>query len=98
MAVTPHTEVIRQRHIARFRELLPEQLTHLDWTSEELRQAQDRGLRRIVRFAAERSPWHHERLASVDVSALTAADLSSLPVMTKSSVTGPRNPISIGVT
>ena len=32
----------------------------------------------------ERSPWHHERLAGVDVAALTADDLSGLPVMTKS--------------
>ncbi len=32
----------------------------------------------------ERSPWHHERLAAVDVSTLMAADLSGLPVMTKS--------------
>ena len=79
-----HTEVRRLRHLARFRELLPEQVAHLDWTSDELQQAQDRRLRRLVRFASERSPWHRERLASVDVSALTAADLSSLPVMTKS--------------
>ena len=32
----------------------------------------------------EQSPWHRERLARVDISTLTAEDLSSLPVMTKS--------------
>ncbi len=46
--------------------------------------AQDSSLRRLVRLAVERSPWHHERLAGIDIPALTAGDLSSLPVMTKS--------------
>ena len=77
-------ELTRQRHQARLRELLPQQIADLDWTVEELRRAQDRRLRRLVRLAVERSRWHHERLADVDITALTAADLSSLPVMTKS--------------
>jgi phenylacetate-coenzyme A ligase PaaK-like adenylate-forming protein len=59
-------------------------VAHLDWTAEELRREQDDRLRRLVRAAVERSPWHRERLAGVDVSTLTAADLTSLPVMTKS--------------
>jgi hypothetical protein len=82
--VAAESELIRQRHIARFRELFPEQVAHLDWTVEELRRAQDSRLRRLVRLAAERSRWHRERLAGVDISTLTAVDLSSLPVMTKS--------------
>ena len=71
-------------HVARFQELFPEQVAHLDWTPDELRREQDDRLRQLVRVAVERSPWHRERLADVDVSTLTAADLSSLPVMTKS--------------
>ena len=59
-------------------------MANLDWTAEELRRAQDSRLRRLVRLAVERSPWHRERLAGVEISTLTAADLSSLPVMTKS--------------
>ncbi len=84
MKVVAESEATRQRHIARFRELLPELIAHLDWTAEELRLAQDRRLRRLVRFAKERSPWHHERLAGIDASTLATADLSGLPVMTKS--------------
>ncbi len=76
--------MLRDQHIARFGELLPEYVAHLDWTVEELRRAQDDGLRRLVRLAVERSPWHRDRLADVDTSTLTASELSGLPVMTKS--------------
>jgi phenylacetate-CoA ligase len=82
--VAANTELKRHQHIAHFREMFPEHVAHLDWTATELRRAQDSRLRRLVRLAVERSPWHHERLAKVDLSALTAADLSGLPVMTKS--------------
>ena len=77
-------ELRKQQQIARFQELLPEQVAHIDWSADELRRARDRRLQRLVSLAAERSPWHHERLAGVDVTTLTAADLGSLPVMTKS--------------
>ena len=77
-------EPTRQRHIARLRELLPEQIADLDWTAEELQRAQDERLRRLVRVAMEQSPWHRERLRDVDIAALTADDLSTLPTMTKS--------------
>jgi phenylacetate-CoA ligase len=82
--VAAGSELRRHQQIARFRELLPEHVADLDWTAEELRRARDGRLRQLVRRAVERSPWHRERLASVDISTLTVADLSSLPVMTKS--------------
>jgi phenylacetate-CoA ligase len=78
------SELLRDQHITRFGELLPEYVAHLDWSAEELQRAQDDGLRRLVRLAVERSPWHRDRLAGVDISTLTASDLSELPVMTKS--------------
>jgi phenylacetate-CoA ligase len=82
--VASRSEPTRARHIARFREIFPEQVAHLDWTTEELRLERERDLRRLAQHAAERSPWHRERLAGVDISRLTATDLSGLPVMTKS--------------
>jgi len=82
--VAAGSELLRQQHIARFRELFPEQVAHLEWTADELRQSQDRELRRLIRDAVEHSPWHRERLRRVDIPALTADDLSGLPVMTKS--------------
>jgi phenylacetate-CoA ligase len=86
--VAAGAELLRQEHIARFEELLPQQSAHLDWTAEELRRAQDRGLRRLVARAAEGSRWHHERLSGVEIPALTADDLSGLPVMHKSELMG----------
>ena len=82
--VAAGAELLRQDHIARFEELFPQQSAHLDWTAEELRRAQDRGLRRLVARAAAQSRWHHERLAGVEVSSLTADHLGGLPVMHKS--------------
>ena len=76
-------EGIRQRHIARFGELFPEYLANLRWTPEQLRRAQDAGLRALVQTAIERSPWHRERLGHIDVASLCADDLVKLPVMTK---------------
>ncbi len=84
MRVAAGSELLRQDHVARFEDLFPEHTARLDWTAEELRREQDRGLRRLVHHAVERSPWHHERLSSVDIAALTADDLSGLPVMQKS--------------
>ena len=45
--VAAGSELLRQQHIARFRELFPEQVAHLEWTADELRQSQDRELRRL---------------------------------------------------
>jgi phenylacetate-coenzyme A ligase PaaK-like adenylate-forming protein len=77
-------ELKRQQHVARFRELFAEHVTALDWDASQLRRAQDDRLRRLVRTAVERSRWHRERLAGLDLATLTAADVSGLPVMTKS--------------
>jgi len=76
-------ETIRQQHLARFIELTPEYLQHVSWPREHIERERTDALRRIVRLACEKSPWHRERLGAVDVESLTAADLSSLPVMTK---------------
>jgi hypothetical protein len=53
--VAAGAELLRQNHIARFEELFPQQSAHLDWTAEELRRAQDRGLRQLVARAAARA-------------------------------------------
>ncbi|MFZ2056605.1 MAG: hypothetical protein WAV54_04255 [Acidimicrobiales bacterium] len=37
----------------------------------------------MLAWSAERSPFHAERLADVDVQRFTEADLPSLPIMTK---------------
>lgn len=54
------------------------------WTSDQIRQAQRDGLRTLLRYAAEHSPFHRGRLAALDIAAVDPADMSALPVMTKS--------------
>ena len=76
-------EATRQKHIARFLEVLPEQMQHLAWTRERIELEQTNLLRRVLGIARERSPWHRERLRGVDVAGLARGDLAQLPVMTK---------------
>lgn len=76
-------EATRLRHLDRFGEVLPELLLHLEWSRERIEQEQTTGLRRLVRLACERSPWHRERLRQTPHETLSLSDLSSLPTMTK---------------
>jgi phenylacetate-CoA ligase len=76
-------EGVRQRHVFLFRDLLPEYVAHIGSTPGQLLAAQDQGIRDLVSGAIKQSPWHRGRLAKIDVAGLCAADLESLPVMTK---------------
>jgi len=76
-------ETLRQRHVARFGELMPDFFARLTWTSERLRDERRVGLRAILAHAKVRSPWHGRRLAGVDVERVEEVDLRSLPTMTK---------------
>jgi phenylacetate-coenzyme A ligase PaaK-like adenylate-forming protein len=76
-------EQLRQQHVKDFAARLPEELKHLDWTSDELRSERERRLRILIKTAKERSPWHRERLADIDPERLHDEDLVSLPTMTK---------------
>jgi phenylacetate-coenzyme A ligase PaaK-like adenylate-forming protein len=62
---------------------IPEHVQRLAWSAEQLQAAQRDGLRRLLSHAVEHAPFHHRRLAGIDVGRLEPGDLSSLPVMTK---------------
>lgn len=76
-------ETQRQRHVELFFSLLPAHFERLAWTRELIDSERERALRELVRVAKERSPWHRERLATVDPAGLALSDLTSLPTMTK---------------
>src|SRR5262245_21081717 len=76
-------ETLRQRHLARMGELMPEMFARLGWTAEQLCAGRQVGLRAMLAHAKARSPWHGRRLAGVEVDRVTEADLRALPVMTK---------------
>jgi phenylacetate-coenzyme A ligase PaaK-like adenylate-forming protein len=48
----------------------------------------ERRLRELLRWATERSAFHAGRLAEVDLTGFTEADLASLPTMTKADLMG----------
>lgn len=53
------------------------------WDRERLRAHQAERLRALLRHAAGHSRFHAERLAGIDLDAVTPGDLSAVPVMTK---------------
>jgi phenylacetate-CoA ligase len=76
-------EETRQRHLEYLMGLVPEHLARLTWSAERLRAERTARLRHVVRHAATHSPWHRQRLASVDVESLDEDGLRRLPTMTK---------------
>jgi phenylacetate-coenzyme A ligase PaaK-like adenylate-forming protein len=86
-AVAPATgdyEVDRQRHVEAFVDGLAEEIALVSAPRAELHALRDRRLTDLLRHAREHSPWHAERLRSIDPDAVSGDDLSALPTMTKS--------------
>jgi phenylacetate-CoA ligase len=76
-------ESTRQRHRADAMARLPEHLTRLSWSAEQLRAWRTARLRDLAATARERSSWHRARLARIDVGRLDEDRLRDLPPMTK---------------
>ena len=60
----------------------------LRWSADRLGTEREQRLRELLAWSVERSPFHRERLAEVDVGHFTEADLPSLPTMTKADLMG----------
>ena len=76
-------ETLRQRHQAYAMSLAPRLIERLDWSADRLALHRAQRLRELVREAVDHSPWHHERLAGIDVARLDDHSLRELPTMTK---------------
>jgi len=76
-------ESIRQRHVDYMWQLMPEYVKRLSWSRTEIEAEQTRALRSLLDHANTHSPWHKERLASINPSTATIADLDKIPPMTK---------------
>ena len=74
---------LRQLHAESVERLLPEYVSRIDWPHTRLQEARTVALRGLLSAAAKRSRWHRERLAGVDIDALSDTDIGDLPVMTK---------------
>ncbi len=62
---------------------LPDAIASLAWSRGRVLQLQENRLRALLHHAKRHSPWHAERLGAIDVESFRAADLPSLPPMTK---------------
>jgi phenylacetate-CoA ligase len=76
-------ELLRQRHLADAMALAPVLIGRLGWTADCLAAHRAQRLRGLVGHAVERSPWHRERLAGLDINRLDETSLRKLPAMTK---------------
>lgn len=76
-------EAIRQRHLASALERLPEHIDRLRWSAAQLRDWRTGRLRALLATAREKSAWHRQRLAGLDLSRIDEDGLRALPTMTK---------------
>ncbi|RDH79174.1 phenylacetate--CoA ligase family protein [Mycolicibacterium moriokaense] len=74
---------LRAAHLDAVQGGLQDHLGRLDWSREQIERHQTERLRSLLGYAAARSPFHARRLRGIDISAVTAADLADVPVMTK---------------
>jgi phenylacetate-CoA ligase len=79
----PSFDTVAATAQARLLEELFEQLARLHWDGATLAEHRRTHLAETLAFAAERSAWHAERLAGIDLDAVTPDDLTSLPTMSK---------------
>lgn len=79
----PDYEIHRRRHVADAVALAPRLIERLRWSGDRLSSHRQASLRGLIGYAIERSPWHRERLAGVDLGGLDERSLRELPAMTK---------------
>jgi phenylacetate-coenzyme A ligase PaaK-like adenylate-forming protein len=76
-------ERTRERHLTDWGAALPDRMARLHWSAEQISAHRTAALRALVVHARNASPWHTNRLHDIDVDALSADDLTSLPTMSK---------------
>ena len=74
---------LRASHVKAVQAALDDHVGRLDWPRAQIEHHQTERLRSLLAYARERSPFHARRLSGIDPSAATAADLASVPMMTK---------------
>jgi phenylacetate-coenzyme A ligase PaaK-like adenylate-forming protein len=76
-------DLLRRRHVALVRDLLPRHVQRLRWSAAQLAIERRARLRDLLRVALSSSPWHRDRLAGLDPDRFEEEDLARLPPMTK---------------
>jgi phenylacetate-coenzyme A ligase PaaK-like adenylate-forming protein len=76
-------ERLRAAHVDAVQGSLDDHIGRLDWSRAQIEHHQTERLRSLLAYARERSPFHARRLSGIDPSAVTAAGLAGVPMMTK---------------
>ncbi len=76
-------ERLRSAHLSAVQSALDDHVGRLDWSADRLRRHRDQALRSLLGYARERSPFYAARLRGLDLDTVTAADLASVPALTK---------------
>jgi phenylacetate-CoA ligase len=76
-------ERMRAVHLNAVQAALVDHTARLDWTPEQIARYREYRLRALLSYARQRSPFHARRLRALDLSSASVADLTSVPMMTK---------------
>lgn len=82
-----YEELVRRQR-AELQDAYLKGVRRLRWDAPRLAAERERRLRELVRFAADRSPFWHDRLAGHDLANFTEADLPALPILTRAELMG----------
>ncbi len=67
---------LRRKHLEDVAKRMPEHLARLSWSAERLEKERQSKLRETLAYAAEKSPWHRQRLSGIDFETFTENDLA----------------------
>ncbi len=73
----------RAAHYAYLVSIMPELISRLSWSRQQIEAYQAGALREMLGFAKAHSPWYARRLEHIDAATVTLADLARIPVMNK---------------
>jgi phenylacetate-CoA ligase len=76
-------ERMRGAHLNAVQAALIDHTARLAWTREQIERYREHRLRALLSYARQRSPFHARRLRALDPSSASIADLTSVPMLTK---------------
>ncbi len=78
-----NVEQMRAAHYAFLASQMPELISRLSWSREQIDAHRTRAFRDLLRHVQANSPWYARRVGHLDPSTATLADIVRLPTMTK---------------
>ena len=86
MKFNPEYQKSRKKLYEQVQKELPEELKRLEWSREKILQNQESELRKLIKFAKEKSIWHAKNLKNFNADTITLKDLTKIPPMSKTDI------------